>query len=40
MVDHMGMISLLAVFGVFAGNALLAHRYGADSRRNDGRSNW
>jgi hypothetical protein len=40
MVDHMVMISLFAVLGVFAGNAVLAGRFGADSRRDDGRRNW
>jgi|tagenome__1003787_1003787.scaffolds.fasta_scaffold13660551_1 hypothetical protein len=40
MVDHMRMISFLAVLGVFAGNAVLAGRYGADSRTDDGRRNW
>jgi hypothetical protein len=34
------MLSLIAVLGVFAGNAVLASRYGADSRRHDDRPNW
>jgi hypothetical protein len=34
------MFSLLAVIGVFGANAALSARYGADSRRDDGRSNW
>jgi hypothetical protein len=36
----MVMISLFAVLGVFAGNAVLAAKFGKDSRRNDGRRNW
>ena len=40
MVDHMVMISLFAVLGVFGANALLSSKYGRDSRRPDGRSNW
>jgi hypothetical protein len=40
MVDHVVMISLFAVLGVFAGNAVLSARYGADSRKDDGRRNW
>jgi hypothetical protein len=39
MVDHMDMISLLTVFGVFGANAVLAAKYGADSRR-ENRRNW
>jgi hypothetical protein len=39
MVDHMGMISLFAVLGVFGANAVLASRFGADSRRENDR-NW
>jgi hypothetical protein len=40
MVDHMSMISLFAVLGVFGANAALASRFGADSRRSDDRRNW
>jgi hypothetical protein len=40
MSDTKDMFSLLAVFGVFGANAVLAARYGVDSRRNDGRRNW
>jgi hypothetical protein len=40
MVDHMDMISLFAVLGVFGANAALASRFGADSRRTDDRRNW
>ena len=40
MSDTKDMFSLLAVFGVFGANAVLAARYGADSRRNDDRRNW
>lgn len=40
MVDHVVMISVLAVFGAFGANALAAWRWGADSRTNDGRRNW
>jgi hypothetical protein len=39
MVDHMVMISLFAVLGVFGANALLSSRFGADSRRSSDR-NW
>jgi hypothetical protein len=39
MVDHMGMISLFAVLGVFGGGAALSARFGADSRRSNDR-NW
>jgi hypothetical protein len=34
------MISLFAVLGVFGANAALASKFGADSRKNDGRRNW
>jgi hypothetical protein len=41
MVDHVGMISLFAVLGVFGANAVLASKFGVDSRRtNDDRRNW
>ena len=40
MVDHMDMISLFAVLGVFGANAVLASKYGSDSRRTDDRPNW
>jgi hypothetical protein len=40
MSDHMVMISLFAVLGVFGANAALSTRFGADSRRAGGRSNW
>ena len=41
MVDHMSMISLLAVFGVFGATAVLSSKFGADSRKNnDDRRNW
>jgi hypothetical protein len=40
MVDHMSMISLFAVLGIFGTNAALATKYGADSRRSDDRRNW
>jgi hypothetical protein len=41
MVDHMVMISLFAVLGVFGANAVLSSKFGADSRRdNDDRRNW
>ena len=40
MVDHMVMISLFAVLGVFGANAVLSSRYGADSRRPSDRPNW
>ena len=42
MVDHMVMISLFAVLGVFGANAVLSSRFGADSRRADARNerNW
>jgi hypothetical protein len=34
------MISLFAVLGVFGANAVLASRFGADSRRSGDRRNW
>jgi cytochrome c oxidase assembly factor CtaG len=40
MVDHMVMFSLIAVLGVFGANAVLARKFGADSRTNDERPNW
>jgi hypothetical protein len=40
MSDHMDMLSLFAVLGVFAGNAVLAAKFGRDSRTDDGRRNW
>jgi hypothetical protein len=40
MSDTKSMFSLLAVIGVFGANAALSARYGADSRRDDGRPNW
>jgi len=40
MVDHVDMISLFAVLGVFGANAALSSRFGADSRRTDDRRNW
>jgi hypothetical protein len=40
MSDNMDMLSLIAVFGVFGANAALSSRFGADSRRSDGRRNW
>jgi hypothetical protein len=40
MVDHMGMISLFAVLGVFGANAAISSRFGRDSRRMDDRRNW
>jgi len=39
MSDTEDMFSLIAVFGVFGANAVLASRYGADSRRPADR-NW
>jgi hypothetical protein len=39
MSDHMVMISLFAVLGVFGANAALSARFGADSRRANDR-NW
>ena len=40
MVDHVSMISVLALFGAFSANALAAWKFGADSRKDDGRPNW
>jgi hypothetical protein len=41
MVDHMSMISLFTVLGVFGANAVLSSKFGADSRKNnDDRRNW
>ncbi|MCW3005078.1 MAG: hypothetical protein JWQ20_4376 [Conexibacter sp.] len=40
MSDHMDMISLFAVLGVFGANAVLSSRFGADSRRESDRRNW
>jgi hypothetical protein len=41
MVDHMVMISLFTVLGVFGANAVLSSKFGADSRKNDDdRRNW
>jgi hypothetical protein len=40
MVDHMDMISLFTVLGVFGANAVLSSKFGADSRRTDDRRNW
>jgi hypothetical protein len=40
MSDTQDMISLFAVLGVFGGGAALSSRFGADSRRDDGRRNW
>jgi hypothetical protein len=40
MVDHMDMISLFAVLGVFGANAVLSSKFGADSRQNDDKPNW
>jgi hypothetical protein len=34
------MVSLIAALAVFGANAALSLRYGADSRRDDGRHNW
>jgi hypothetical protein len=34
------MFSVIAVFGVFGANAVLASRFGADSRRSSDRRNW
>jgi hypothetical protein len=41
MVDHMDMISLFTVLGLFGANAVLSSKFGADSRKNnDDRRNW
>jgi hypothetical protein len=34
------MLGILIATGVFASGAFLAHRFGADSRVDDGRRNW
>ena len=40
MVDHVSMVSVLAVLGAFGANALASWKWGADSRKDDGRPNW
>jgi hypothetical protein len=34
------MVSLIAALALFGANAAISLRYGADSRRDDGRHNW
>jgi hypothetical protein len=34
------MLSLLSALAIFGANAALSLRYGADSRKDDGRRNW
>jgi hypothetical protein len=34
------MVSLIAALAILGANAALSLRYGADSRRDDGRRNW
>jgi hypothetical protein len=37
-VDHVVMLSVLTVIGVFSANAIAAWRFGADSRKDTGRN--